>query len=122
SVARRYWQAAGVAHKIELHLAPALMTLDRLIADGQAGSFDFAFIDADKSNYDGYYERALQLIRPGGLIAFDNVLWDGKVIDPQAQDSVTVAIRALNAKLHKDERVTICMLPMADGVTLALKR
>ena len=122
SVARRYWEAAGVAQKIDLQLAPALVTLDKLIADGQSTTFDFAFIDADKSNYDGYYERCLQLIRPGGIIAFDNVLWDGKVIDSQAQDADTVAIRELNEKLHKDERVTICMLPMADGVTLALKR
>ena len=122
SIARRYWEAAGVAHKVDLRLAPALETLDKLIADGESGTFDFAFIDADKSNYDGYYERALQLIHPGGIIAFDNVLWDGKVIDSQAQDADTVAIRTLNAKLQKDERVTICMLPMADGVTLALKR
>jgi len=122
SIARRYWQTAGVAHKIDLRLAPALVTLDKLIAEGKAETFDFAFIDADKSNYDGYYERALRLLRPGGIVAFDNVLWDGKVIDPQAQDADTVAIRALNAKLQQDERVMISMLPLADGMTLALKR
>ena len=121
-VARHYWQLAGVDQKIDLRIAPALETLDQLLAQGQAGTFDFAFIDADKGNYDSYYERSLQLICPGGLIAIDNVLWGGSVIDPQKQDDDTLAIRALNAKLHQDERVTLSLLSIADGLTLALKR
>ncbi len=122
AIARRYWQKAGVADKIDLRLAPALETLDRLLADGQAETFDFAFIDADKVNYEGYYERSLQLVRPGGLIAIDNVLWGGKVADSQFQNSSTLAIRALNQKLHHDERITLSLVPIADGLTLALKR
>ncbi len=122
AVARRYWQKAGVADKIDLRLAPALETLDNLLASGQAETFDFAFIDADKENYDGYYERTLQLIRPGGLIAIDNVLWSGRVADPQIQDENTQIIRNLNKKLHQDERVTLSLLPIGDGLTLALKR
>ncbi len=122
AIARRYWQLAGVADKIDLRLAPALETLDQLLADGQAETFDFAFIDADKENYDGYYERALKLIRPGGLIAIDNVLWSGQVANPQIQDDSTQAIRAINEKLHHDERVTLSLVPIADGLTLALKR
>lgn len=122
SVARRYWQEAGVADKVDLRIAPALETLDRLLAEGQAGTFDFAFIDADKGNYDGYYERSLQLLRSGGLIAIDNVLWGGDVADPEVQDNSTQAIRALNEKLHQDERVSLSLLPIADGLTLALKR
>ena len=122
AIARRYWQKAGVADKIDLRLAPALETLDRLLADGQAQTFDFAFIDADKVNYEGYYERSLQLVRPGGLIAIDNVLWGGKVADSQFQNSSTLAIRALNQKLHHDERITLSLVPIADGLTLALKR
>ena len=122
AIARRYWQKAGVADKIDLRIAPALETLDRLLADGQAETFDFAFIDADKVNYEGYYERSLQLVRPGGLIAIDNVLWGGKVADSQFQNSSTLAIRALNQKLHHDERITLSLVPIADGLTLALKR
>ena len=122
AIARRYWQKAGVADKIDLRIAPALETLDRLLADGQAETFDFAFIDADKVNYEGYYERSLQLMRPGGLIAIDNVLWGGKVADSQFQNSSTLAIRALNQKLHHDERITLSLVPIADGLTLALKR
>jgi predicted O-methyltransferase YrrM len=122
AIARRYWEQAGVANKIGLRLAPALETLDQLLAQGQANSFDFAFIDADKTNYDGYYERALQLVRSGGLIAIDNVLWNGRVVDSASQDPDTLAIRALNAKLHLDQRVTLCVLPISDGLTLALKR
>ncbi len=122
SVARRYWQEAGVADKIDLRIAPALETLDRLLAQGEAQTFDFAFIDADKSNYDGYYERSLQLVRPGGLIAIDNVLWSGRVADPQDRDNSTQNIRALNEKLHRDERVSISLVPIADGLTLAVKR
>ncbi len=122
AVARRYWEAAGVAEKIELQLAPALETLDKLLESGQAETFDFAFIDADKGNYYEYYERSLQLIRPGGLIAIDNVLWSGRVADPQERDGSTKAIRAFNEKLHQDERVTLSLVPIADGLTLALKR
>jgi predicted O-methyltransferase YrrM len=122
SIARRYWQAAGVAEKIDLRIAPALETLDHLLATGHTGTFDFAFIDADKNNYDGYYERSLQLVRPGGLIAIDNVLWSGKVADDEIQDNQTRKIRQLNQKLHDDQRVQISMVPIADGLTLALKR
>ncbi len=121
AIARRYWKAAGIADKIELRLAPALETLDGLLAVGQAETFDFAFIDADKENYEGYYERSLQLVRPGGLIAIDNVLWSGRVADPRVRDSSTQALRALNEKLHQDERITLSMVPIADGLTLALK-
>jgi predicted O-methyltransferase YrrM len=121
-IARRYWREAGIEHKIDLRLAPAVQTLDQLIADGQAGSFDFAFIDADKANYDAYYERALALVRPAGLIAIDNVLWHGKPIDASIQDADTQAIRALNAKLRQDQRVTLSLVPIGDGVTLAFKR
>ena len=121
AIARRYWQKAGVAEKIDLRLAPALETLDRLLVDG-AETFDFAFIDADKRNYEAYYERSLQLVRPGGLIVVDNVLWSGQVADPQVQDKSTLAIRTLNEKLHHDQRVTISLIPIADGLTLALKR
>jgi len=122
TVARRYWQQAGVADKIDLQIAPALKTLDALLADGQANSFDFAFIDADKQNYAGYYDRAFQLVRPGGLIAIDNVLWSGKVADPTVEDASTQAIRAFNQALHQDERIILSLLPIADGLTLAVKR
>ncbi|NEQ18726.1 MAG: methyltransferase domain-containing protein [Microcoleus sp. SIO2G3] len=122
SIARRYWQQAGVADKIELHIAPAQETLKSLLAEGQAGTFDFAFIDADKSNYEIYYEHALELVRPGGLIIVDNVLWSGRVADPQVQDNRTKAIRSLNQKLHQDQRVTLSLVPIGDGLTLALKR
>ena len=122
AIARRYWQEAGVAHKIDLHLAPALETLDKLIAEGESGSFDFAFIDADKRNYSNYYERALTLLRPGGIVAIDNVLWFGSVADPQDTDKRTIAIREFNQKLHQDSRVDISMLAIADGLTLALKK
>ena len=121
AIARRYWQQAGVEHKIDLRLAPALDTLDKLIEEGESGSFDFAFIDADKRNYDNYYERALTLLRPGGIVAIDNVLWFGSVADPEDTDKRTVAIRKFNQKLHQDTRVEISMLAIADGLTLALK-
>ncbi|MEH2083870.1 MAG: class I SAM-dependent methyltransferase [Nostoc sp.] len=121
TIARRYWQQAGVADKIQLHIAPALQTLDRLLAT-EAETFDFAFIDADKSNYDGYYERSLQLVRPGGLIAIDNVLWSGRVADTQVQDNRTKRIRAFNQKLHQDQRVSLSLVAIADGLTLALKK
>lgn len=122
SIGRRYWQEAGIAHKIDLRIAPALKTLDSLLADGQAGTFDFAFIDADKPNYDAYYERALQLLRPSGLIAIDNTLWSGQVADATVQDESTQALRALNAKLCDDSRVDLSVLPVGDGLTLARKR
>ncbi|MEC4816115.1 MAG: class I SAM-dependent methyltransferase [Scytonema sp. PMC 1069.18] len=122
AIARRYWQQAGVADKIKLHIAPAIETLDRLLALGEANTFDFAFIDADKSNYDHYYERSLQLVRPGGLIAIDNVLLSGRVANPQQQDNRINRMRAFNQKLHQDPRVTISLVPIADGLTLALKR
>ena len=105
-----------------LRLAPAVETLDALLAEGQGGQFDMAFIDADKGNYDNYYERALQLVRPGGLIAIDNVLWSGRVVDESDQDADTQAIRALNEKIAADERVDLAMTPIADGVTLARVR
>ncbi len=123
SIGRRYWKEAGVDHKIDLRLQPALQTLDTLIADGESGTYDFAFIDADKPNYDAYYERVLQLVRSGGLILLDNVLWSGRVVDPKAQDAEDSGdSRRLNAKLHTDERVDISLLPIGDGVTLVRKR
>ncbi len=121
-VARRYWQEAKVAHKIELRLAPALQTLDALLAEGAAESFDFAFIDADKEGYDAYYERSLRLLRSGGLIAVDNALWDGSVADPSRDDAGTRAIRALNQKAAGDARVTMSLVPIGDGLLLARKR
>lgn len=123
AMARKYWEKAGVAHKVDLRIAPALDTLDQLIAEGHSNSFDFAFIDADKSNYDNYYERALQLVRPGGLIAVDNVLWSGRVAEPpEQQDNRTKRIHALNEKIHRDERVSMSLVPIADGLMLAMKR
>ncbi len=122
ATARRYWEEAGVAHKIDLRLAPAGETLDGLLADGEAGTFDFIFIDADKENYARYYEQSLRLLRPGGLMAIDNVLWDGRVAEPETDDAETEAIRALNRKLLGDERISLSLVPVADGLTLALKR
>ncbi len=121
-IARRYWQAAGVADKIDLRIAPALETLDALIAGGEAGTFDFIFIDADKENYGGYYDRSLALLRPGGLIAIDNVLWDGRVADDDFQDLDTRCIRKLNEALLRDDRITLSMVPIGDGLTLVRKR
>ena len=120
-IGRPYWEQAGVAHKIDLRIAPAMATLDALLAAGEAGAFDFAFIDADKTGYDGYYERCLQLLRIGGLIAIDNVLWNGSVARP-ASDADTTALQALNDKLHRDERIDLALLPLGDGLTLARKR
>jgi len=122
-IAKRYWRKAGVAGKIELCLAPAQQTLEDLLAEKKktAAAFDFAFIDADKKNYDMYYEYCLELIRPGGLIAIDNVLWDGAVADESVDDVDTVAIRTLNNKIHADPRVEISLVPIADGLTLARK-
>lgn len=122
SMARKYWEKAGVAGKIDLRLAPANQTLDALLAAGEAGKFDFAFIDADKPAYEGYYERCLKLLRPGGLIAIDNTLWSGRVSDSTVQDDNTVALRKLNALVHRDERVDVSLLPLGDGVTLLRKR
>ena len=122
AVGRRHWLAAGVADKIDLKLGPAVETLDALIAGGESGAFDFAFIDADKENYDAYYERCLTLLRPGGTVAIDNVLWGGRVADAAATDAATVAIRALNEKVRGDARVDAAMLPVGDGLTLAVKR
>jgi caffeoyl-CoA O-methyltransferase len=120
-VGRPFWAQAGVAGKIDLQLGPATATLDARIAADEAGQYDFAFIDADKSGYDAYYERCLVLLRPGGLIAIDNVLWGGSVARP-AKDADTAALQALNAKIHADDRVDMAMLPIGDGVTLARKR
>jgi predicted O-methyltransferase YrrM len=121
SIARRYWEDAGVSHKIDLHLAPALQTLDRLVANGQSDAYDFAFIDADKGSYWDYYQRALTLVRPGGLICIDNTLWSGLPADRQVNDANTRAIRAFNERLFKDTRVHISLVPIGDGMTLALK-
>jgi len=120
-VGKPFWQQAGVAHKIELVLGPALATLDARLAAGEAGSYDFAFIDADKTHYDDYYERCLQLVRTGGLIVFDNTLWSGAVARPSS-DADTRALQALNDKLHRDERIDLALLALGDGVTLARKR
>jgi len=122
SVARRYWAKSGIGDRIELRLAPALDTLKSLLADGGAGSFDFAFIDADKTQYDAYYEAILKLLRPGGLVTIDNVLWSGAVADGRKRDADTVALRALNEKLKTDKRISLSMLPVGDGLTLARKR
>jgi caffeoyl-CoA O-methyltransferase len=121
AIARGYWREAGVEHKIDLRLAPALETLDQLIAEGKDNSFDFVFIDADKSNYENYYEKALQLVRPGGLIAVDNVLWYGKVADETVNDNTTKHIRAFNQQLVNDDRIDLSLVPIGDGLTLARK-
>ncbi|MDZ8056312.1 MAG: class I SAM-dependent methyltransferase [Aulosira sp. ZfuVER01] len=122
SVARRYWEKAGVADKIDLRLAPGTETLEYLLTQGHAETFDFAFIDADKENYYRYYELALKLVRPGGLIAIDNVLWSGRVIQPEIEDSSTLAIREFNSKLSQDDRIDLSLIAIADGLTLARKR
>ena len=120
--ARPYWREAGVEGRIDLRLAPALDTLDALLAAGRAGSFDFAFLDAEKTEYADYYERSLQLLRPGGVVAIDNVLWSGRPADPAVTDESTSAIRDFNERIHADDRVTAVMIPIADGVTVARKR
>jgi len=122
AIGRRHWEEAGVAHKIDLRLGPAVGTLDELLSAGAHATFDFVFIDADKTGYDDYYERSLRLLRPGGLIAIDNVLWNSNVHDLSIVDADTVAIRALNEKLHGDERVSISLVPIGEGLTLARKR
>jgi predicted O-methyltransferase YrrM len=121
-MARQAWADAGVSDKVVLHVGPALETLDRLLAEDAGGSFDMAYIDADKTGYDAYYERALRLVRPGGLIGLDNTLWDGKVADPSVTDADTVALRTLNAKIHEDGRVEPVITPVGDGLTLVLVR
>ncbi|WP_284619365.1 class I SAM-dependent methyltransferase [Aquabacterium humicola] len=121
AIGQPHWRAAGVTKKIDLRLAPALQTLDAELAAGRAGTYDFAFIDADKTGYDGYVERCLQLLRPGGLIAIDNVLWSGSVAKPSTSED-TRALQALNAKLKDDPRIDLVMLPIGDGLTLARKR
>lgn len=122
AIARRFWREAGVEHKIELKLQPAVRTLEERLAAGEAGRYDFAFIDADKPAYDAYYELLLKLLRPGGLIALDNTLWSGAVADPNDREPNAVALRALNEKLHRDERIDLSLLPIGDGLTLARKR
>ena len=121
-IARKYWKLAQVEDKIDLRIAPALETLDELLTDGYRGTYDFSFIDADKINYQQYYERSLELVRSGGLIAIDNVLWSGRVIDDHSGDPNTEAIREFNKKLYQDERVSISMVPIGDGLTLACKQ
>jgi len=122
AIAQRYWQQAGVVHKIDLHLAPAAQTLQALLDDEQAGSFDFAFIDADKTSYSDYYELCLALLRPGGLIVVDNVLWGGAVLETSTNDDDTRAIQQFNAQLAVDQRVDLSLLPLADGLSLLRKR
>lgn len=122
AIARRYWREAGVEQKIDLRIAPALETLDALIAGGAAETFDFAFVDADKRNYWRYYEKVLTLLRPGGLAVFDNVLWHGQIIDESVQDPDTLAVRDFNANMHLDNRVYLSLVAIGDGLTLALKR
>ncbi|MFP4228819.1 MAG: O-methyltransferase [Salinivenus sp.] len=122
TVARRHWQDAGVADRIDLRLAPATETLDALLDEGHAGTFDFAFIDADKETYDTYYEQSLRLLRPGGVVALDNMFRNGRVTDPDIEDESVRAIQRLNEKMHDDDRVDLSLLPLADGVTLAMKR
>jgi predicted O-methyltransferase YrrM len=121
-IGRRYWKEAGVEGRIELTIGPALQTLDRLLAQGLGGQLDMAFIDANKNDYDAYYERCLRLLRPGGLILIDNVLWGGSVVDRTDESEDTRAIRALNAKLRKDERIDLTLFAVGDGMTCALKR
>ena len=120
ALGKKKWEQAGVAHKINLRLAPAVDTLDALLADGQESSFDFAFIDADKANYPAYYKKCLKLVRKGGVIAIDNVLWGGSVIDSERNDEDTKAIRKLNEFIANDKRVSLSMVPIGDGLTLAV--
>lgn len=121
SMGKRYWDKAGISHKIELKLAPAVDSLKQLLSEKKR-CFDFAFIDADKANYDNYYEACLALVRPGGIIAIDNVFWGGSVVDEAQQDEDTQAIRNLNKKLKSDERIDLSIVPIGDGLTLAMKR
>ncbi len=120
-IGRKYWIKAGVADRIDLHLDGGNAVIDRLLKNGEAGTFDLAFIDADKTGYDDYYEGALKLLRAGGLILIDNTLWGGEVADFKVTDADTNAIRAINSKVAKDNRVEICMTPICDGLTMARK-
>lgn len=122
AVARKHWDKAKITERIDLRLSPAAESLARMLAAGESGTYDFAFIDADKTGYDAYYEYALKLLRPGGLVAIDNVLWSGKVADPSDSSADTKALRALNDKIVRDQRVTMCLVPIGDGLTLAKKR
>ncbi len=122
SIAKKYWKLAGVHNKVELYLSPAKVTLEKLIKDGQESTYDFSFIDADKINYQSYYENSLKLLKPGGIIAIDNVLWSGQVIDESDSEPATRAIRSFNEKLYQDDRVSISMVPIGDGLTLAYKK
>jgi len=122
SMGRKYWAEAGVADKIDLHIRPAVETLDWLLAEGLEETFDMAFVDADKSNYMAYYERALSLLRVGGVLLIDNVLWHGRIIDQEFQDPDTLALRELNAALTSDDRIDLALIPIGDGVTIARKR
>ncbi len=122
AIARRHWQAAGVADRIELVLAPAEQTLDARLAAGESGLYDFAFIDADKTSYLAYYERLMKLVRPGGLIVVDNTLWGGEVANPGNRDEDTVALREFNDVLLADPRIDLSLLPLGDGLTLARRR
>jgi predicted O-methyltransferase YrrM len=121
AIARQFWERAGIAHRIQLHLRPALETLNELLDEGQAGQFDFAFIDADKENYAAYFDACVQLLRRGGIVAVDNVLWDGRVIDTAINDSATTAIRRFNRAVYEDTRVALSLVPIGDGLTLARK-
>lgn len=122
SIARQFWKKAGVLDKVDLRLGEAMRTLDSLLAEGRQGTYDFAFIDADKTGYDGYYEHSLELLRDGGVAVFDNTIWNGQVVDPTARDADTEAIRNFNAKVHADDRVDMALLPVADGMTVLRKR
>ena len=122
AIGKKFWEQAGVASRIDLRIAPALQTLNALISEGLAENFDFAFIDADKSGYDSYYEACLKLIRPGGLIVLDNMLWDGTVADDSVVDATTSALRALNLKVSQDARVNACLMTVGDGLMLARKK
>ena len=122
SVARRYWAEAGVADRVDLRIGPGVESLDALLAEGRENTFDLAFIDADKKSYPDYYERCVRLLRPGGVVALDNVLWGGEIADMAKQDRDTLALRAVNELVRDDERVTEVLLPVADGMTLARKR
>jgi predicted O-methyltransferase YrrM len=122
AVGRRYWDQAGVGDRVHLHIGAGAETADRFIAEGRVGTYDLAFVDADKENYDRYFEQCLELVRPGGLILFDNVLWGGSVVNPDKRDAATEALRALNEKIHDDPRVSIALVPIGDGLTMARKR
>lgn len=122
NIGKPYWKESGVADRIDLRIAPANATIEKLLSSGETGTFDFAFIDADKSGYDAYYEACLKLLRPGGLVALDNMLWSGRVADPLNNDDSTVAIRKLNEKISQDSRVEACLMTVGDGVMLARKK